>query len=480
MFFPLILLTTMAIVAPDGGASAGQQSAVGSEAEGLELARRHAPVLVFHPDEDFFPTSPIYPLEAASRGDAAEAAEEFGDGELSRADALRLLGTAEQRREAYRALSQREKSRLATVYYRVDERDDAVIVEYWLYYVWNEYRARPDMFPFSFDSSHANDLEHIHVVLRRHDPGAAGAAVGAAGGLRLESIRVSAHEGIAPANRYRPGDGARDARLEVLVERGSHAGGTDVDRDGRFTPGDDGESGHKILWGVRDHGRSWSWYDGDGMDRRGDDAPRWCAAGSTSGCPDDASRYRLVPVDHLYRRFERLGLSAHEIEQAFETDVGAFKRLLGKSNGQADKLLMPPKLRPDRPTVPEDAFSSTENGFMLGVSTMTSSPGFFVGARYSFLHGAKWFPDVLLQADPIVTIEGEPFFSSALLLSYPLGAVTKVVGGAGYVTDFDAHQWDWIGGFEFKIGGVRVSFTGRTLGDVTHSAMDLRLYYFFE
>ena len=116
---------------------------------------------------------------------------------------------------------------------------------------------------------------------------------------------------------------------------------------------------------------------------------------------------------------------------------------------------------------------------MFGATTMTSSPGFFLGGRVSFLNSAKWFPDVMLQLDPAVTIEGEPFFSSSLLLSWPLGAVTKVLGGYGSVTDFEEQQWDWIGGLEFKIGGFRVSFTGRTMGDVTNAAMDLRLYYFF-
>ena len=71
------------------------------------------------------------------------------------------------------------------------------------------------------------------------------------------------------------------------------------------------------------------------------------------------------------------------------------------------------------------------------------------------------------------------FFSTAALASYPISAMTKLLAGVGFVTDFEESQWDLVGGLEFRLGGFRLSVTGRTLGEVTESALDLRLYYFF-
>ncbi len=113
------------------------------------------------------------------------------------------------------------------------------------------------------------------------------------------------------------------------------------------------------------------------------------------------------------------------------------------------------------------------------MTTVISDPGVFFGGRYSFLHGKKFIPDLMLQADPVLTISGKGYFSTAALASYPISVMTKVFGGIGFVTDFGERQWDWIAGLEMKLGGFRVSVTGRTLGPVTRSALDVRLYYFF-
>ncbi len=467
---PVTVAPQPVAVAPQAVAMASQAAATATDA--ADLAARFAPQLVFHPLEEFFPSSPLFVLEAGSRPNSPP---------LSREDALATLGTAEERRDAYLALELEQKARLATVYYRINELPSATVIEYWFYYVWNEYSAREGLFPFRFNTSHPNDMEHMQVVLRgdrRVGPDESDAGADA---LVPEVMYVSAHEGIAPSNRYyfdadEPADG-----VSLLIERGSHAAGADADRDGVFTPGPDGESGYKMLWGVRDRGVAWSWYKPSYMDRRDNgDAVRLCPdVPAAAVCPEGSFSYRLAPVDELYGRFNELGLSRSEIEAAFENDVSAFKRFFGRSNGDAEKLVLPPPPLPDKPTVPINGFSSTERGFMFGATTVTSAPGFFFGARYSFLTGSRFVPDLMLQVDPVLTIDGEGFFSSAAMLSYPIGAVTKVIGGVGFVTDFDEDQWDWIGGFEFKLSGFRISFTGRTGGNVTNSAMDLRLYYFF-
>ena len=447
-----------------------------TEVEERALAQRFAPVLVFHPEERFFPTSPLFQL----------ADDEQIPHEPARTPraAVDLLGTPQGRREQYLALTLPEKLGLATVYYRMrslsQNSGSAIVIEYWFYYVWNEYSVRPGLFPFWFDSSHPNDLEHLHVVLARDRAGA----------VRVRSVYASAHEGMTPANRsdYAESDDPTDG-THILVELGSHALGPDNDHDGVYTPGHDGDSGYKIVWGVRDKGLSWSRYNPSYMDPRDTSrAVSLCAEASAAGprspdaCPPEALGYRLTDLNDLYSRFERLDLSPKTREQVFETDVHPFKRLLGKSNGQSERLVLPPQTSPDHGTFTIEDFSATERGIMLGITTLISDPGFFLAGRYSFLHGKGGLPDLMLQAEQVVTIFGRGYFSTAALASYHIDAVTKAFGGVGFVTDtiaLDRWQQDWIGGLEFRLGPSRISVTGRTLGSITHSALDVRLLYFF-
>jgi hypothetical protein len=88
----------------------------------------------------------------------------------------------------------------------------------------------------------------------------------------------------------------------------------------------------------------------------------------------------------------------------------------------------------------------------------------------------------MLNAEAVLTSRGSTYLSTSILAFYPIDAITKVFGGVGLVTDsitFENRQMDWIGGLEFRIGGVRISLAGRTMGPITESAIDLRLYYFF-
>jgi hypothetical protein len=331
-------------------------------------------------------------------------------------------------------------------------------------------------------------MEQVRVVLEL-DPEGHGSWTEVQGRrVRLETIYVTAHEGKAPANRYDfPQGGDQNGKVHVLVELGSHAAGTDTDRDGMFTPGDDGESGYKILWGVRDRGYIWTRYNPDYMDQRNNgNAVLFChGAGDFEGdggldaCPRDSFSYRLAPVDELYIHFDQLALSSQEKKQIFENKVSWVKRLFGKSNGNSDKLVLPPDTTPDQKTVAIGGFSSTERGLMVGGTTLISDPGLFVGGRYSFLHGVKFLPDLMLDAEGVVTTQGKGFFSAAALLSYPIDAITRVFGGIGLVSDFESQQTDWIGGLEVRLGGTRISIAGRTMGSLTSSAMDFRLYYFF-
>src|SRR5687767_8916910 len=121
-----------------------------------ELAERFSPVLVFHPSERYFPTSPLFPLE-----------RQLSDADTGASIASRL-GTTDERRAYYEGLTVPQKAGLSTVYYRAYHAraggEPVVVVEYWLYYVYNAYRVRGNILPFWIDGSHPNDLEHIHVV----------------------------------------------------------------------------------------------------------------------------------------------------------------------------------------------------------------------------------------------------------------------------------------------------------------------------
>jgi hypothetical protein len=187
-------------------------------------------------------------------------------------------------------------------------------------------------------------------------------------------------------------------------------------------------------------------------------------------------------VDELYRQFDQLGLSRKEYKAVFENKVHLVKRLFGKSNGDADRLVIPPSSELDGRSVRIEDFSNTERGIKLGGTTLIASPGVFLGGRYSFLHGSRYVPDLMLELEGVLTTAGKGYFSTAALASYPIDAITKIIGGAGLVTDsleFKNRQWDWIVGLEFRVGGFRVSTTARHLGEITDSGLDLRLYYFF-
>jgi hypothetical protein len=155
-----VLLTVVCCLLPHLDAVAARLPQDPSAAESLSgraltpdderrLAERYAPALAFHPKEDYFPASPLFPLDLA----AAEPS-------TSQSPAS-LLGNARSRREQYQALSMPQKAQLSTVYFRAYparlHSQDVVVVEYWFYYVHNRYRIRGNLLPIWVDGSHPND-----------------------------------------------------------------------------------------------------------------------------------------------------------------------------------------------------------------------------------------------------------------------------------------------------------------------------------
>jgi hypothetical protein len=444
--------------------------------EQARLAEQFAPVLVFHPSEQYFHASPLFPLKTQT-GAAARL----------------LLGTPKAREEAYRHLPLRDKAKLATVYYRAYPSwaagEAVVVLEYWLYYVRNEYRVRSNILPFWFDGSHPNDLEHIHLVLRPDATDSLKLRLGQSAEKSEFSVSeayASAHEGKIPANRYRYSDELQKGPTRFLVELGSHALAPDIDEDGLFTPGVDAESGSKILWGIRDKGMTWSGYSTSYMTARSNgNAIALSYKGNKEtleDVPDDRHfSYELVPASTLLERFARLNLSEEQRKYAFETQVFWFNRVFGKDNGRSDKLLMPAPAEIGGESIGVSDASSSERLFLVGTVLNMDNPGLFAGGRYSYLTSSRYLPDLMFQVDAIVTRKDQ-YLSPQLLLSYPIDGFTRIMAGQALTTDslsFEHRQWGWVGTIEFRLGDMRISASTRKSGEVRHAAKEFRLFYAF-
>jgi hypothetical protein len=106
----------------------------------------------------------------------------------------------------------------------------------------------------------------------------------------------------------------------------------------------------------------------------------------------------------------------------------------------------------------------------------------FVGARYSYLNGIKYLPDVVLEADAHVTRRQRTYFSGEMLLSYPIDGSMKLLFGRAFAANLkqlDHYQWDWIAGLEFRMGRMRFKGVARSWGPVTNSSKEFSLAYFF-
>jgi hypothetical protein len=452
------------------------------------LAERYAPELVYHAEERYFPCNPLFPLELKAAG------REFQP--IDRDAAVSLLGTTESRRASYLSLTMEEKADLATVYYFVyaskRQSRDIVVIEYWLYYAQNVYRARAFILPLWFNTSHPNDLEHLKVILSVSSNDSFNRKDSYSDlQFTIEEVYASAHEGMVPANRYRHFDKNEADTIQFLVERGSHAGAADIDRDGRFTPGRDGDSGYKMIWGIRDKGVPWIRYSSSYMVPRSEqNSITLFHEGSESPQRSDSDRvlqgkrftYRLMAVEKLYSDFADLELTPKQRKEAFESQVNWLLRAIGRSNGSSDQLLLPREPEGKENFLNTKTFASTERGFMVGMTNLIEEPGVFVGGRYAFLNGKKYLPDLMLEADGILTTRGKGYLSTQFLLSYPIDATTKLMGGYGFVTDsvrFDRRQWDWIGAIEARLGFIRIYGATRTWGHIARSAVDFRVSYFF-
>lgn len=432
------------------------------------LATRFAPLFWFHPDEQYFPCSPLFPFELDRK------AEEDGDALLAR------LGSADGRVERYRSLDDAGRLKLARVFYRAYERGDEaqerVVVEYWLYYVYNSYRGHGGVLPFSSDLSHPNDMEHVFVVLRprlgpKDEPTT----------YDVESVFANAHGDGIPNNCVSLDEGKS---VSMLVELGSHALAPDVDGDGRFTSGVD-SSGGKFEWGIRDDGTTWSMFPGSAASAR-------CAetaivlvpehAGAPAGAQRAAS-YTLVPVRALVDDLDRLALSGAEHEDAFGGRVHWVRRLFGKNDGSGAGLVRP-DLHPDYGDVSrmERDARAAESGWSFGATMIADSHPLLLGRRQAWVTKSAWLPNVLLDVHAMHIVPDRLLLDADLLGYYPIDAATKLLVGGGLIVDaaaIERRQLDWIAGVEFAYGRLRFRTAWRSPGKVNDDSLDFRATYLF-
>jgi hypothetical protein len=439
--------------------------------EQARLAQQFAPVLVFHVSEKFFPVSPLFSFDTTAP---------LSDKETT----LRRLGTTESRTAAYLELSLADKAKLTTVHYRAypARRDGrrVVVLEYWFYYVRDEYRVRGNILPIWAGGNHPNDLEHVHLVLRPEAPGK----------FVVDEVLASAHEGKIPANRYKYGKAGHDGPTHFFVELGSHALAPDIDEDGIFTSGTDGDSGSKLQWGIRDRGYTWPRYRSSYMSPRSNgNAVNFEEehAANSSGKSDGIGQeqvfsYRLTPVESLDESFSRLDLTGKQLKNTFETPTFWFPRVFGRDNGRSKALLMPAPPKSGGDSVGIQGVSSSERFLLIGAAMNLDEPGFLLGGRYSFLTRPLLVPDFVLETDGIVT-RHKNYLSPQFLLSYPFDGFTRIMFGKSLVTDslkFTPRQWDTVGTIEVRLGDMRISASARSLGPVRAVSKEFRLYYAFQ
>ena len=314
-----------------------------------QLARRFAPVLVFHPAETFFPSNP-HPVAQGvqSRGRDDAPSESDGDG---------TPGTSPvaERIRAYLDLSREEKLARATVFYRVStmeaEHGPRLVIEYFLYYLRNPYRTRGGLFPIGFNLTHPHDLERVRVVVRWPRPADGPETLA---DPIVEGVYPSAHGPDVPDTVVRSRGGRAIAPpIRILVEFGSHAMATDLDGDGRFTPAGDGSEPRKFLWGIRDHGAAWWHYRPSYMEAR-DDATAVVLRGppDAHATPRSSSAagpvYRLEPIDTLLTGL--LWVNSPEAEAIDDDRASWAVRLFGDASRQRVLTLPPPPATPEEGT----------------------------------------------------------------------------------------------------------------------------------
>ena len=418
------------------------------------LAQYFAPTLVFHPDEPFFPVSPV--TSGATAGAPSSGTTDF---EPVDARIARYLG-----------LERTVKLALGAVFYRVTVRSEEgrrrIALEYFFYYLGNPYRSRGGILPIPINLWHPHDLEHVlfvvdfptdtDVVTARPEQG------------RIVAAYPSAHGNGMPDNvLHATGASGLAVPVRLLVELGSHAMAVDANGDGLFTPRLDADGPHKFTWGIRDHGAPWSWYRTSNMDARGSDA---VVLGG--------SAYRLAPVAEMAAAFDEVTRSASFVEETSRASWAA--RWYGAARPDALLAVPPPARNPDAEYGARES-ARQERGFTVGASFALSQASVLAGGRWLFATPSL-LPDVMVDAEGVLTRDGRVYSVVDVLATYRLDFSTRLFVGGGPMVRWwsvtrQEVEWNWVAGVEFHFGRLRVSAAWRRIGALNGTGHEARVSY---
>jgi len=374
--------------------------------------------------------------------------------------------------DRYRGLSREEKLARAALGYRVFSRIHQgraeVVVEYWCYYVYNEFTVRGAWLPYRVHDNHPHDLERLFLTLTptpaaKLDPPVTSVSPvsdeeWALSAFRIRSVIANAHDGSIPPNEYDvPEDTVLIPPLTVLVELGSHAMAPDLNRDGRFTPGIDSTKILKLQWGIRDRGATWGRYRASFMDGRDASAERLCGASAALLAEaDHCSPYDLYPAGDLQSWFQTFELSSRDRPEI----VGRSPWLIRTFGDIRMDQLMVPTDPPDGRVLDAMVNRRTrgEAGFVAGL-TGEDAPAFIVGRRYFWDVPSRHAPDVVAEAVAVLPIGRHPVVETTLWGSYSVDAITNLLVGVGWFSEHGLA--DVIAGTYLRIGRFRVRPTWR-------------------
>ena len=456
MVLTLVLAAAMYVSAPTP-----------ARVEQAAIARAYAPVFVFHPDERDFPASPLFQLQLDAVPQRV----------VTTAAALaEHLGTADARIARYEGLRRDEKLALAAVYWRVYATRDleggaGIVAEYWCYYPFNRFEFHGGLVPYAVRDDHRHDLERVFIILERQ-PGAAPLTPGederawARRTFRVRHVVASAHDGAIPANRFDVAP-SQDLPLpiDVLVEHGSHAMAPDVDGDGLFTVDRDSSAPQHggFVWGIRDHGETWSAYRSSYMDRRDPEtAIRLCPEDPSESHAESESAsesiapcapYALASADDLQRWFDDLKLTSQDRRRV----VGLTSTVV-RIFGDADiEDLMVPGDRPDGGMLRKmlRRGSDSERGLFAGILTAVRHPAAVAGARFAMPTRLPVVSELLTEAALVKPVGAALRSDISVLGFYRADAVIKLVGGIGWSSQ-ERGRVDGLTGFECRFGRLRV------------------------
>jgi len=283
-----------------------------------KLAEKYAPILCFHKDEKYYPCSPLFWLE---NGEYDNNRQNFEKGILAltpeerknKYDELRKDGKHLQKAKIYYNVYQikrgsKEYILLSKYIDDIDSHSKIYVIEYWFYYIYNEYHIGYKI--LKFKQNHFHDMEHVFFIVAENEK-VAGDEQDNIKSDNILLVVANAHEDSTPNNIIilKATEHTPQSNIDIIVEKGSHASCPDIDGDGFVVACIDinDKRFNRIEWGIRDHGQPFSGYIVDYMDRRIEKLgyiKLYPPGEKDTSC--SAIKYKLISVNELHDEFNNL------------------------------------------------------------------------------------------------------------------------------------------------------------------------------